>query len=478
MKTGHVTLLFTSDEHGYLQPAARLQREVKAARQDNPGGTLLISSGDVFEGSAETGVLGLDGCRQLMAKAGYGAMTLGNHDFDRGTEVLKEWVNKAPCKVLVSNLVDTEKNAPLENTKGSHLFELNGVKVGLVGVTTRETMTINPADKMTGLNITDPVASVQRELEHLKKQGAQVVGLISHLGLPGDRRLAAAVPGLDFILGGHTHDALEQPEQVGKTLIAHPGCFRHSMGRFDFSVEPGNEGIRNFQYHLIKANDQSPGIGGVTRFLKKTSAEVDSAMNAPVGRLSKEYQTNPNHLGDDMETLLADASERASGVELVMLNQKVIRAGLQAGEVTKRDVFNAFPFDNRLVTVKMKASEVTEIYSESLRRLDQTSLTAGGRFALVHNQTKKQDALIENVPRREFEADPGRFGVPLQEEEFWNHSDTIACEVAPERELTVGTSDYLVQGGLNYFKAGVAHVVRDLGTLREVVQGYIEQVAL
>ena len=85
MKTGHVTVLFTSDEHGYLQPAARLQREVKEARQANPGGTLLISSGDVFEGSAETGVLRLDGCRELMAKAGYGAMTLGNHDFDRGT---------------------------------------------------------------------------------------------------------------------------------------------------------------------------------------------------------------------------------------------------------------------------------------------------------------------------------------------------------------------------------------------------------
>jgi len=85
LKTGHVTVLFTSDEHGYLQPAARLQREVKEARQANPGGTLLISSGDVFEGSAETGVLRLDGCRELMAKAGYGAMTLGNHDFDRGT---------------------------------------------------------------------------------------------------------------------------------------------------------------------------------------------------------------------------------------------------------------------------------------------------------------------------------------------------------------------------------------------------------
>ncbi|MBS2037562.1 bifunctional metallophosphatase/5'-nucleotidase [bacterium] len=472
MKTGHVTLLFTSDEHGYLQPAARLQREVKEARQANPNGTLLLSSGDVFEGSAETGVLGLNGSRDLMARAGYGAMTLGNHDFDRGTAVVKEWVRKAPCKVLVSNVVDTEKNAPLENTRPSHLFELNGVKVGLVGVTTPETMVINPKEQMAGLNITDPVASVQRELAQLKAQGAQVVGVISHLGLPADRRLAESVPGLDFILGGHTHDALEQPEQVGKTLIAHPGCFRNSMGRFDFSVEPGNEGIRNFQYHLIKANDQAPGVGGVTRYLKRTAHEVNVAMNEPVGNLSHEYRTDPNTLGDDMESLLSHASVEASGVDVVMMNQKTIRAGLPSGQVTKRDVFNAFPFDNRLVTVNMKASEVAEIYKESLRRLDQSSLTACGRFVLAGDRENQQTTLVENVPRAEFEADRSRFGPLMGHLE--TYTDTVACAVDPDRELKVGTSDYLVGGGLGYFKAGMANIVRDLGTLREVVQGYIQ----
>lgn len=476
MKTGHVTLLFTSDEHGYLQPAARLQREVAEARKANPGGTLLISCGDVFEGSAETGVLGLQASRDLMAKAGYGAMTLGNHDFDRGTDVLKDWVKKSPCKVLVSNVVDTEKNAPLENTKPSHLFEINGVKLGLVGVTTPDTMTINPKDKMTGVSITDPVESVQREVAQLKEQGAQLIGLISHLGLPADRKLAAAVPGLNFIMGGHTHDALEQPELVGQTLIAHPGCFRNSMGRFDFSVDPGNEGFCNFQYHLIKANDQVPGAGGVNKYLKKAAVEVDHAMSAPVGHLSKQYKTNPNELGDDMETLLSRASTEAAGVDVVMLNQKVIRAGLPAGQLTKRDVFNAFPFDNRLVTVNMKASEVAEIYNDSVQRLDQSSLTSGGRFVIYHDREKNANALLENVPREEFEADPGKFGPPLGTP--GTYTDTVACQVNPERELKVGTSDYLVSGGLNYFKAGVASIVRDLGTLREVVQGYIEHTAL
>jgi hypothetical protein len=159
-----------------------------------------------------------------------------------------------------------------------------------------------------------------------------------------------------------------------------------------------------------------------------------------------------------------------------MLNQKTIRAGLPAGELTKRDVFNAFPFDSRLVTVNMKASEVAEIYNDSMDRLDQTSLTAGGRFAIYHNREKHANAMLENVPRQEFESDPSRFGPPLGALE--DYADTIACEVNPERELKVGTSDYLVSGGLHYFKAGAASIVRDLGPLREVVQGYIEHNAL
>lgn len=478
MKTGHVTFLFTSDEHGYLQPAARLQSEIKAARLENPTGTMLTSSGDVFEGSAETGVLGLDGCRDLMAKAGYTAMTLGNHDFDRGSEVMKDFVLKAPCPVLLSNVVDTDKNVPLENTRGSQLFELNGVKVGLVGVTTPEAMTINPPDKMVGVTITDPVASVERELAQLREQGAQVVGVLSHLGLPADRKLAAAVPGLDFILGGHTHDALTQPEQVGQTVIAHPGSFRNSMGRFDFSVEPGNQGIRNFSYQLITAKEQPAVEDELADYLRGTAARVDEAMSERIGHLSKDLRTDPNQLGDDMESLLTNASEQAAGAEVIMLNQKVIRAGLTAGELTRRDVFNAFPFDNRLVTVKMKASEVTEVYGESLKRLDQTSLTWGNRFQVFYDRQQKQDSLVENVPRQEYEADRSRFGEPLQAEEQWFDNDTIACAVDPERELTVGTSDYLVAGGLSYFKAGAANIVRDLGTLREVVQGHIEKVRL
>lgn len=131
--TAHkVSLLFTSDEHGYVSRQSKLQGEVTATREANPDGTLLISCGDVFEGSAETGVLGLDASKKMLEVAGYDMMTLGNHDFDRGSEITRDWVKNAPCPVIVSNVVDTTTGQKLENTSPSKVIELNGVKVGLV----------------------------------------------------------------------------------------------------------------------------------------------------------------------------------------------------------------------------------------------------------------------------------------------------------------------------------------------------------
>jgi 2',3'-cyclic-nucleotide 2'-phosphodiesterase (5'-nucleotidase family) len=143
----------------------------------------------------------------MLKTAGYDLMTLGNHDFDRGVEVTRDWVKDSPVPIVVSNVQDSESSVIQEKTSNSKVVELDGVKVGFVGVTTP-----------------DPVSSVREEVRKLQASGIQVIGLISHLGLAADREMAKQVPDLNFILGGHTHDAHKEPEYQGSTLIAHPGC--------------------------------------------------------------------------------------------------------------------------------------------------------------------------------------------------------------------------------------------------------------
>lgn len=459
-----LTLLFTSDEHGFVAAQAKLQNQVRKARQENPQGTLLVSSGDVFEGSAENSVLGLDSSREMMKAAGYDVMTLGNHDFDRGPEVAREWVKKAPAKMLVSNVVDSRTGKLLENASPSQIFELNGVKLGLVGATTPDTPTFLPADKLKGIAFQDPKIAVKAEVEKLKSQGVELIGLVSHLGLEADHDMAKAVPELDFILGGHTHAALEKPDTEGHTLIMHPGCFRKSMGRLDLNVDTESSQVHDFEYHLLKGTGEDEGEVG--HLAEGFSAKVDEAMGEVVGDLPKSLAYNPSELGEAMETLMDSSVRDRAQADMVMVNQKVIRTGLKAGNVTRRDIFNAFPFDNRFVKVKMAPDQVAKVLAESFRRLDQTSLTVAAPVTVAGDIATHQLRVLREVPTSELGDRE-----PLLQTGY--EDKTVPIWQPANDDLSVVTTDYLVQGGLNYLQPGTV-VEEDLGLIRDNVLDYVK----
>lgn len=474
MKTSHVTLLFTSDEHGYLKPAPRLQSEVQQARKDNPEGTLLISSGDMFEGAVETGVLGLGPSQQLLDAAGYDVITLGNHDFDRGPDTARRWAADAGCQVLLANVKDSATGALLPNTQASRIFELNGVKMGLIGVTTADTPAILPADKTQGLAFSDPQQAVREEVEKLQAQGVNLIGVVSHLGLPADRKLAAGVEGVDFILGGHTHDALEKPEEVNGTLIAHPGCFRQGMGRLDIDVDSASGQLQHADYHLVKPDALPTTSGHVRQMVDGWEQTVDAAMGETVTDLQRSYAHDPQVLNGAMDHLVTEAATHATGAEIVMVNHKGIRAPLNSGPITRADVYNVFPFDNRLVTVDMKAGELTRIYEESFRRSDPTSLSADGKTFVamdrndqtmhLYQEVSEQEARDPNYPHARSVANHGL--------EVTGENGLGWVRLDDQETVKVATVDYLLQGGLRYFDGSLSPE-GDHGTLRDVLEGYL-----
>lgn len=464
-----VSLLFTSDEHGYITRQSKLQHEVDRTRQNNPDGTLLISCGDMFEGSAENGVLGVEASRKMLELAGYDLITVGNHDFDRGPQVAREWVEKAPCDVVCSNLKDKGTGELLTHSSASKVYELNGVKMGLIGATTQESITILPKAKLEGLTIEDPTAAVQVEVEKLKAQGVELIGLISHLGLPTDRKMADAVPELDFILGGHTHDSLEVPEKRGQTLIMHPGSFRKGIGHLDLHVDPATGQIHNVDYKLIQGETQEEDHGNVGHLAEEYKASVNDAMGQVVARMPAAVDYDPNVLGEAMETVLAQAVKAKTGADIVMINQKGLRAGLPAGDVKVGDVYNVFPFDNQLVTVDMKASDVLALLNESYRRNDQTSFTLGFEDKVqyasnlrTHEPMLVADTSADRVPE-------GYTALPS------SSPDHVSSVPPADASIKVATIDWLLEGGLGYFKPGEQKIEGDFGSLRDALEEHLSK---
>lgn len=467
-----VSLLFTSDEHGYITRQSKLQSEVQKARQAHPDGTLLISCGDVFEGSSENGVLGLSASHDMLKAAGYDVATMGNHDFDHGTEVTRDWIKNIPTDMLVSNLKDSKTGELLPNTMPSKVYDLNGVKVGLIGATTQETISILPKEKLEGLMIEDPTTAVKAEVEKLKSQGIEVIGLVSHLGLPTDRKMADSVPELDFILGGHTHDFLDKPEQHGQTLIVHPGCFREAIGHLDLDVDPTTGQIEHVDYKLVKGQDLPEDTGKVGRLATTLKAQVDQEMNKVVAHLPTPLDFDPNVLGDGMEGIISLAVEEETGVDLMMINQKAMRAPLEQGPVTLGNIYNVFPFDSKLVTIDMNAAQAMTYFKESFNRLDQTSLALSEMPMCYANDVKSHDPmLVVNAPTGQLPTGV-KPAIKGPREENCKTEIGVVDESSP---VKVATIDFLLDGGLNYFDPDSKFVSEEHGIVRDSLRTYLTE---
>ena len=258
---GRITLLHTNDTHSRIEPfgpgsgnltgrggIARRATMVKQIRKDTPN-VLLLDAGDVFQGTPYFNQYKGFVDFKLMSMCGYDAGTLGNHDFDNGVEGLTAALSECHFPLLNCNF-DT-KGAP---ALAAHLRpwlvkEFPGVKVGITGVCVDFKGLVSPKNHV-GLDWLDPVAALKPIIKRLREvEKVDLVVVLSHLGYDfkgtaiDDLNLAKLVPGIDVIIGGHSHTFLDAPVKVanaqGETEIFQVGWAGVNLGRMDYAVRGG-----------------------------------------------------------------------------------------------------------------------------------------------------------------------------------------------------------------------------------------------
>lgn len=255
-----ITILYTNDTHSRIDPfpangpnaglggiAAR-KRLIEAIRGETEH-VLLFDAGDIFQGTPYFNFF--KGALEMKAMQwmGYDATTMGNHDFDEGVENFAKQMDHIHFPVLVANyqVKDTALSA---RVKANHVFERSGIKIGVFGLGI-DPKGLIPEKLFGGVKHLDPFEVAQSQVTYLKKAaGCDLVVCLSHLGhqyredsKPSDLRLAAAVPGIDVIIGGHTHTFLNEPVRVvhadgRNTLVCQVGHSGIRLGRLDFLFKP------------------------------------------------------------------------------------------------------------------------------------------------------------------------------------------------------------------------------------------------
>jgi 5'-nucleotidase/UDP-sugar diphosphatase len=268
-----LTILHTNDTHSTLFPygpqdswggiarVSSMIKELKAGRSN----VLVINSGDVFVGTFEFNkYLGYPELK--MMEGLYDVMCLGNHEFDLGLEPLLGILSgqvaggqPVALPILCAN-VNLDGMPFLKNfVKPSMVMNVGGLRVGLVGVVTTDPLNYSPEIQAV---LTDPYDAAREAAFDLRyTKHADIVVCLSHLGKTADVMGLSLVPGIDIIIGGHSHDALFEPLLVNGKIIVQAGAFGHYLGELMVEFRKGRVRLVRQRLHPVdRRTRQDPAL--------------------------------------------------------------------------------------------------------------------------------------------------------------------------------------------------------------------------
>jgi 2',3'-cyclic-nucleotide 2'-phosphodiesterase (5'-nucleotidase family) len=381
-----LTILHINDLHGALQPArtvadgtdeggiARLATLVRAERTP---ATLFLAGGDLMQGTNLSNLFSGKPVIEALNLMGLDASAVGNHEFDNGLAAFRERAKEAAFPFLASNI---DGDGPW---KPGIVRTVGRLRVALFGLATPDTPVETHPLNVRGLAFRDAVAAARAAVAELRPR-ADLVVVLSHLGSDEDERLAAAVPGIDVIVGGHTHTKITQPVIVGSTLILQAYERGTVLGRLALTVEGGR--VIAVDYRLLPITPELAEDPQVAAVVERYRRRLDAKMAEVVGTAlvdlegtKESLRTRETNLGD----VVADAMREAAGAEVALVNGGTIRAGIPAGPVTVGTLYNALPFDNWVISFAVTGAELRQALEIGLSRVE----TRDGGFPHVSGMT-------------------------------------------------------------------------------------------
>ena len=388
-----ITILHVNDTHAHLDGFGPKNHHLEGelggiARAATVIGTerataenvVLLHAGDVFTGDLFFNKYLAVPEWQIMTALGFDAEAVGNHEFDLGPDPLAYALSLGLPNVefpLLSANLDMSAAPSLTNwIRPSIVKTFGSVKVGIFGMTVFDDPTNMPSPVVIEPDI---VGAATKAVADLKAQNVQVVVCLSHLGVAYDRQIAAAVSGIDFIVGGHNHYLLSAPEEVTnpdgkKTFIVQAGEFYEQIGKLRISVNASGE-VALKDWSTIPVNKHVPAdptIQGIVDGLKKGIVEqygrvydkIDAITHCD---LDKVYRADSPLRDTPLGNLVTDAFRKTTHTQIALTVAGMISEKIYAGPIVGADVFrsmsygydpNGSGYGYNLMTMKIQGTEL------------------------------------------------------------------------------------------------------------------------
>ena len=374
-----LTLLQINDLHGYLTPhpefvwtsqgpafprlggVARIKTIFDSVRAERPGAVLAFDNGDTFHGTHAAVATKGEALVPAINALGLAAMT-GHWEFAWGPDHVQKLAGMLNHPLLAANCyrkLDGTRSFPATAT-----ITAAGLQIGVIGLAATIIDKTMPAHFSEGLRFTDGPEEVRDLSRTLRDQGADLILVLSHLGLPQDLDLARQVPDVDVILSGHTHNRLTAPAQVGKTVIIQSGCHGAFVGRLDLAVQDGH--VTESKHTLIPVDDTWDDDAEVAALVAK-ARKISAHLTRKVGQTPIALHRN-TCLDAPMDDLLLAAIARAAGTDIAFSNGWRYGAPVPPGTITAEDLWNVIPVDPPVSRVTLTGAEIIEMMEENIER--------------------------------------------------------------------------------------------------------------
>ena len=377
-----LTVLHTNDLHGQLRPLppspvrpvlrgkaaggfahlatlVNLHRDAARARGE---AVLLLDAGDLFQGTPignETRGLAVV---EVMNRLRYTAAALGNHEFDYGIEAMLALARKARFPFLAANL--SRPKGDLKPVLPYVVLEPPGVpcKIALIGLITPQTPMMTAPIIGRTLRFADPTATL-RSL--LKEIDAELIIVVSHLGLQADRELADTVPGIHLIVGGHSHTPAH--EMRGGVCLVQTHSRGMTLGKVELEFEPATRKLRGASSRLIEVDPtETKADPQIARTIEVYGLRLKEKLARVVGSLTEPLRRTRGLASSTAGNWFTDVIRREGQAMVAFQNKGGIRCDLEPGEVTAEDIYRIMPFENTVVAMDLKGSAIRALVERHL----------------------------------------------------------------------------------------------------------------
>lgn len=500
-----ITVLSTTDLHGNILPIdyytnrpdarglAKVATLIRQARAENPTGTLLLDSGDTIQGTPleyfhnKRNNAPPDPMMLAMSALKFDALAVGNHEYNFGLGVLEKARREASFPWLSAN---TYRKGTNETYHRPYVVkELNGVRVGLLGLTTPGVPFWENPENFAGLEFREPVAEARRWVAVLReRERVDLVVVAMHMGLEEDlrtgevnpgqvthentgARLAREVPGIDLILMGHTHR--EVPSlSINNVLLTQASFWGRHLARADVYLERGRGG----RWRVAAKSARTIAVGEGTRTDEEIARLVEPYDRETQGWLARVVGESPAELTAEeslfRDTAILDLIQRvqleAGRADVSMAASFNPRARLPRGAVTVRDIAGLYIYENTLVVIEVTGRQLKDALEHSAKY-----------FRAYEAGRSPAELVDEKIPAYNFDIAEGvSYDLDLRQP----HGSRVqnlrfrGQPLDPAQKLKLATNSYRAGGGGGYtMYRGAPEVYRSSTEIRELIIDWVER---